>query len=53
MKFKALRRAMTAAFLTTASVAILVAAVERSLTAVAEPADGPLAQVQEHAASHA
>ena len=51
MKFKALQKAMTAAIITTAGVAIMVAAAERSLTAAAEAADGTLAQVQEDVAA--
>ncbi len=53
MKFKALRRAVTAAVVTIASVAIMVAAVEHSLTDTPEHGHGPLAQVQEDAAAQA
>ena len=53
MKFKALTRAMTAAIVTTASVAITVAAVERSLTVTAEPGHGTLAKLQEDSAAQA
>ena len=51
MKFKALRRAVAAATLTTACVAIMVVAVEHSLTAVGEPFHD-LAQGQEVASAN-